>query len=85
MVTVVPLLGLAGILARQGRINSRHLGLDLVLLGLLILVLYPDRDLPMVYHLFSGCVALVCYRVVSLNCYPPGSTEVGGVRSIPRW
>jgi hypothetical protein len=75
LVTVLPLLGIVVLLAVTEKVNVRQLAIDLALLGGVLLMLYPDHNLPMTYYLFSGCVAFVCYRLVSLNSFKPGTSE----------
>ena len=65
MTTLIPLGLLTVFLWYQGRLNIVKTGIDLVLLGIIMVLFYPDNYAPMVYELYSGCTGYVCYRLIS--------------------
>ena len=64
LVTLVPLALSWGAALATGRTRLTTLAPDLVLFAGIAILLGPDNDRPMIYHLFSGAVAYLCYRAL---------------------
>jgi len=64
-ITVVPLLGLCAVFLLKGWISLRIMLPDIILFICIIAILYPDNHSPMIYNLFSGCTAYLCYRLIN--------------------
>ena len=66
IITFVPLLvtGLYVFFKKSGSIKI--ISIDCILVLGILIVLYPDNETAMIYKLFAGCVAFVCYRWLRL-------------------
>ncbi len=63
-ITLAPLLGLSLVFLLKGWVSVREMVPDVILFLFILAILYPDNHSPMVYSLFSGCTAYLCYRLL---------------------
>ena len=73
-ITIVPLLWLCVVFLLNGWISFRQMLPDLFLFICIVAILYPDNHSPMIYSLFSGCTAFLCYRLISTLQNPKAPT-----------
>jgi hypothetical protein len=67
IITLAPLALVGSALLWRKKLATRAALIDSALFLAAVAILYPDNDLPMNYHLFSGAVAYLCYRWLMLS------------------
>ena len=62
IITFIPLLVTGLYVFLKSSASAKTIAWDCALILGVLVVLYPDNQTAMIYKLFSGCVAFVCYR-----------------------
>lgn len=64
LITLLPYLLLMVTFVIRRWISIKLIIPDLILMVCIIFVLYPDKDLYLVYFVYSSCIAYICYRLL---------------------